>query len=123
MAEGGVRVSAELRQALADAVNPVLGGPKKCAPYYRQSAKPGDAWVSFGRLDRDDTRLGFMESWSVRVVLAQDLATAEEWADENTAALVEALSEHLTITAVVMVTLAMDTGNIPGMVVEGVRPN
>lgn len=115
-------MSAALRTLLADAANTVLG-VKKCAAYYRQSSKPGDAWVSFARMDRDSTGLGFMEAWEVRVVLAQDLATAEKWADENTAALVEALSVHLTITAVVVVTLAMDTGNIPGLVVEGVRPN
>jgi hypothetical protein len=116
-------VSAAVRTALAEAANGVLGGPRKCSTYYRSTTKPGDAWVSFARMDRDDTSFGFMEAWEVRVVLAQDLATAEKWADENSAALVDALSEHMTITAVVMVTLAMDTGNIPGLVVEGVRPN
>jgi len=113
----------ELRAALASAANGVLGGPKKCSPYFRQTTKPHDAWVSWARMDRDDTGFGFMEAWEVRVVLHQDLAAAEKWADENTAALVEALSQHLTITAAYMATLVMDSGNIPGLVVEGVRPN
>lgn len=115
-------MSLELREALATAADTVLG-TDHCAPYYRQSAKPGDAWVTWPRMDRDDTGLGFMEAWEVRVVCTQNLADAEQWADENTAALVEALSQHLTITAAYMATLVMDAGTYPGLVVEGVRPN
>lgn len=115
-------MSLAVRTDLADAANTVLG-ENRCAKYHRQSARPGDAWVSFARMDRDSTGFGFMEAWEVRVALHQDLSAAETWVDENTAALVEALSEHITVTAAVMVTLVMDAGNIPGLVVEGVRPN
>lgn len=112
-----------LRADLAAAANTVLGGTKKCSAYFRQTTKPQDAWVSWARMDRDDTGFGFMEAWEVRVVLHQDLGAAEKWADENTAALVDALSQYLTITAAYMATFAMDSGNIPGLIVEGVRPN
>jgi len=115
-------MSAALRTALATAANEVLGA-KRCAPYYRSSKRPGDAWVSFARRDRDDTGFGFMAAWEVRVALSQDLATAEKWVDEHSDALAEAIAEQLIITAVVMVTLVTDTGNVPGLVVEGVRPH
>lgn len=116
-------MSDPLRADLAAAADTVLG-EGHCSEYYRQTAKPGDAWVTWPRMDRDDTGLGFMESWQVRVVLPQNLADAEEWADDNAAAMVDALGAYLTITAVYMATLAMDTGpNYPGLVVEGVRPN
>lgn len=115
-------MSASLRTALADAANAVLG-ERRCAPYYRSSTRPGDAWVSFARRDRDDTGLGYMAAWEVRVALAQNLEDAERWVDQHSDDLADALSDWLVITAVVMVTLVTDTGNTPGLVVEGVRPH
>ena len=115
-------MSAALWTAIADAANAVLGD-RRCSPYYRSSARPGDAWVSFARRDRDDTGLGFMAAWEVRVSLHQSLEAAEIWVDENADALADAIAEHLVITAVVMVTLVTDQGNVPGLVVEGVRPH
>ena len=115
-------MSAALRTALADAANAVLG-PKRCAPYSRSSARPGDAWVSFARRDRDVTGLGFMAAWEIRVALHQSLPAAEKWVDANADALAAAVAQHLVITAVVMVTLVTENGNVPGLVVEGVRPH
>lgn len=115
-------MSAALRTAIATAANAVLG-EKRCAPYYRTSTRPGDAWVSFARRDRDDTGFGYMASWEVRVALPQDLATAERWVDENSDDLADAIAQHLVVTGVVMVTLAFDTGNTPGLIIEGVRPH
>lgn len=113
-------MSAALRTALAAAANTVLGA-NRCAPYYRSSARPGDAWVSFARRDRDDTGLGFMAAWEIRVALHQSLEAAEVWVDDNADDLADAVAEHLIITAVVMVTLVTDSGNVPGLVIEGVR--
>ena len=113
-------MSAAVRTALADAANAVLG-ERRCTPYYRQSTRTGDAWVSLARHDRDDTGFGYMAAWEVRVVLHQDLAQAEKWVDEHVDDLVDALEQYLVVTAVVMVTLVTDTGNVPGVVVEGVR--
>lgn len=115
-------MSAALRTALADAANTVLG-PKRCAPYYRSSARPGDAWVSFARRDRDDTGLGYMAAWEIRVALHQSLEAAEKWVDAHADDLADAVGQHLIITAVVFVTLVTDQGNVPGLVVEGVRPH
>lgn len=115
-------MSATLRAALAEAANTVLGA-KRCAPYYRASPRPGDAWVSFARRDRDDTGFGFMAAWEIRVALSQSLEAAEKWTDDHSDDLADAIAEHLVITAVVMVTLVTDTGNTPGLVIEGVRPH
>lgn len=115
-------MSASLRTSIAAAANAVLG-ENRCAPYYRSSTRPGDAWVSFARRDRDDTGLGFMAAWEVRVALHQDLAAAEAWVDENSDDLTEAVAVWLVITSVVMVTLVTDTGNTPGLIIEGVRPH
>jgi hypothetical protein len=115
-------MSAELRADLAAAANTVLG-PKRCAPYYRSSTRPGDAWVSFARRDRDDSGFGYMASWEIRVALHQHLEDAEAWVDAHSDDLADAIAEHLTIQAVVMVTLVTDTGNTPGLVIEGVRPH
>lgn len=113
-------MSAELRTALADAANVVLG-EKRCAPYYRSSPRPGDAWVSFARRDRDDTGFGYMAAWEIRVSLHQSLEAAEKWVDQHSDDLADAVAQHLVITAVVMVTLVTDSGNVPGLVIEGVR--
>jgi hypothetical protein len=115
-------MSATLRADLAAAANALLGA-NRVAPYYRSSARPGDGWISFARRDRDDTGLGFMDRWEIRVALAQDLETAEKWIDDNADDLANAVAEHLVITAVIAVTLVMDTGNIPGIIIEGVRPH
>lgn len=115
-------MSAALRTALAASANAVLG-TKRCSPYYRTSARPGDAWVSFARRDRDDTGFGFMAAWEIRVALSQDLGTAERWVDAHSDDLAEAIAEHLVVTGVVMVTLVLDQGNTPGLIIEGVRPH
>jgi hypothetical protein len=77
--------------------------------------------VSFARRDRDDTGFGYMAAWEIRVALHQSLEAAEVWVDENADNLVDAIADHLVVTAVVMVTLVTDSGNVPGLVIEGVR--
>ncbi len=115
-------MSATLRTGIAEAANAVLGN-NRCSPYYRTSTRPGDAWVSFARRDRDDTGLGFMAAWEVRVALSQDLATAEKWIDDNADDLAEAVADWLVVTGVAHVTLVLDSGNTPGLIIEGVRPH
>lgn len=115
-------MSATLRTAIAEAANVVLG-PRRCSAYFRTSTRPGDAWVSFARRDRDDTGFGYMAAWEVRVALSQDLAAAERWVDDHSDDLADAIAEHLVVTGVVMVTLVLDSGNTPGLIIEGVRPH
>lgn len=107
------------RDDIAAAASTVDG--VKVAPYYRQSAKVGDGWVVLQRLDRDDSGLGFMESWAVMVTLAQDVKTAEKWIETRAAALAAALETELHVMALIPATLTTTKGTVPGLVIEGIR--
>jgi hypothetical protein len=107
------------RQDIADAASTVIG--VNVTPYYRQSMKPGDGCVSLLRMEQDDTRFGYMERWAVTIALSQDLKSAEEWIDTHADELIEALSTQMVVTAMMPMTLVMDSGNVPGLVVEGSR--
>lgn len=110
-----------VRSELADAANDVEGVNVK--PYYRQSTKPGDGWVSLASYDRDDTGFSFMDTWEVRIILHSDLRTAEEWVEDHGDSLIGALSPHLIIMSLALVTFVADAGNIPGLLITGVRPH
>lgn len=112
-------MSAELRNEIAAAASLVDGVTVK--PYYRQTAKPGDGWVSLQRLDRDDSGLGFMALWAVMVVLPQDLKAAEVWIDDHADAIAEALGHALVVSAVVPSSLTWGGNPVPGLVFEGYR--
>jgi hypothetical protein len=112
-------MSAEIRQALADAANTVVG--INCTPYFRQSTKPGDAMVRLDRKRRDDSGFGFMATWQVVVILPQDFAAAEKYLDEMAPALVEAVSQELVITDVTPQQLALDTATVPVVFIQGNR--
>lgn len=107
------------RQDIATAANTVAG--INVSAFYRQTSKVGDGWVALVGLDRDDTGFGFMERWEVQVVLHQDIATAQAWIEANTDALITALAPQLVITGLVPSTLALETGAVPGLVIEGAR--
>lgn len=109
------------REDIAAAASAVDG--VKVTPFYRQTTKVGDGWVALQRLDRDDSGLGFMESWAVMVVLHQDIVTAEKWIESHADALTDALADELVVTAVIPERLVIDTGTVPGLTVEGVRPH
>lgn len=124
-------MSEAFREAVADAANAyliaALGGvqedAKYVSPYYRQTLRPGDGWVSLGGWERDESGFSFMDTWELRVVLPQNLRDAEIWIDTHGEPLVNALKPHLTILALTPVTLVMDTGQVPGLVIQGVRPH
>jgi hypothetical protein len=112
-------MSAEVRTAIANAASTVEG--VNCSPYFRQTTKPGDAQVRLDRMDRDDTGFGFMAVWQVVVMLAQDLQTAEKWLDEHIDSLVAAIREEMVVTTVTPQQLALDTGLVPCVVIQGNR--
>lgn len=112
-------MSADVRAALAAAASSVDG--INCSPYFRQSTKPGDAMVRFERDARDESGFGFMRTWQVMVMLPQDLAAAEKYLDANLDAIVAAVAEELVITTVTPQQLALDTGLVPCVLIEGVR--
>ena len=112
-------MNADDRIAISTAASTVEG--INCTPYFRQSTKPGDAMVRLDRMDRDSSGFGFMAVWQVVVMLPQDLAAAEKYLDEKVAALVTAISEELVVTRVAPQQLALDTGLVPVVFIEGNR--
>lgn len=112
-------MSAEVRTFIATAASTVEG--VSCTPYFRQSTKSGDAMVRLDRKVRDASGFGFIATWQVVVILHQDLATAEKWIDANAALLAEALSEELVVTSITPQQLALDTGTVPVLFIEGTR--
>lgn len=112
-------MSAAVRTAIADAASTVDG--VQVTPYFRQVTKPGAGMVRLDRMNRSENGFGFMATWQVLVVLSQDIEVAEKWLDEKTSELVEAIGQELIVTTVTPQQLAIDTGNVPCVVIEGTR--
>jgi hypothetical protein len=108
-----------IRQEIADAANTIEG--IKATPYFRQTTRPGDAYVRLDRWVRDDTGFGYMATWALCVLLPQDLTAAEEWLETNLETVVTAIEEVLIVTAATPSRLALDTGTIPVVMIEGTR--
>lgn len=115
-------MSAEARTAIAAAASTVAG--VNCKPYYRQSAKPGDACVRLASRAKAGNGFGYVDTWQVWLVLPQDLAAAEKWIDEHGPELEAALEQEF-IGGVATVTPAdLQFGNGPGVngvIYEGAR--
>jgi len=112
-------MSALARQALAAAASTVDG--VDVSPWFRQTTKPGAGMVRLERWTRSENGFGGVNTWQVWVTLPQDLATAEKWIDEHVSELVEALSPQMVVTSVTPQQLALDTGSVPIVVIEGSR--
>ena len=108
-----------VREDLSAAVNTVAG--LSCTPYFRQTTKAGDAYVRLDRMNRDLTGFGFIYVWQVLLVLPQDLANAEKYAEDRVAALTEAINDVLVVMSVTFHQLALDSGLLPVVIVEGNR--
>ncbi|KAA1424314.1 hypothetical protein [Nocardioides antri] len=111
-------MSAQVRAEIAAAANTVSG--INCSPYFRQSVKPGDGMVRRERTNYPNP-FGGIVTWQVIVALPQDLAAAEKYLDEHLPDLVEAIQESLVVTSTTPQQLALDTGAVPVVVIEGHR--
>lgn len=111
-------MSAEVRALLADAANTVEG--INCTPYFRQTTKPGSAMVRKDRVNYPD-RFGGLVTWQVVVMLPQDLAAAEKFLDEKVPLLVDALWSEMRVTDAIPQQLALDTGAVPIVLIQGSR--
>jgi hypothetical protein len=111
-------MSDEVRRAIADAASSVTG--IDVSPYFRQTTKAGSGMV---RLDRTEypNKLAGVVTWQVIVLLPQDIATAEKWLDANGSALREAVGTELQVRSLTPQQLAIDTGTVPCVVLEGLR--
>lgn len=112
-------MSAEVRQLLADAASSVDG--IKVSPYFRQGTRAGDGMVRLDRTVRAANNFGYINTWQVIVMLPQDLAAAEKYLEQHASALVEALGEVMVVASVTPQQLALDTGLVPCVFIEGNR--
>lgn len=111
-------MSTEVREKLAAAANAVPG--ITCTPWFRQTTKAGDAMVRLDRIEYPNV-FGGLRTWQLVLVLPQDLAAAEKYIEDKTPALYEALSAEMVIRRISPQQLALDTGTIPVLFIEGQR--
>lgn len=91
-----------------------------CSPYFRQTTKPGDAMV---RRDRTlyPNPFGGIVYWQVIIILPSSLSAAEAKLDLILPALISAVETELVIDSVTPQQLALDSGLIPVVILEGHR--
>ena len=90
--------------------------------HYRQSLKPGDGFVKWNGRDRDDSGLGWIDTWQVWVALPQDIGAAETWITDHLGALIEAVDDVLVVTSIIPRELLLGTKPTNGLIIEGTRP-
>jgi hypothetical protein len=111
-------MSIAIRAEIAAAANAVAA--VTAYPNFRQTTRPGDAMVRLDRVEYPD-RFGGLGTWQLVVILNQDVAAAELWLDENRDALVTALSEVMSVRRAFPAELALDSGKVPALFIEGTR--
>lgn len=109
----------EVRQKLADAASRVDG--VNVTPYFRQTTKPGQGMVRLDRMTRSANGFGFMNTWQIIILLPADIAAAERWLENNTSDLVHEIEQELILLSVTPQQLALDSGTIPVVIIEGNR--
>lgn len=108
------------RDELAFAANAVTG--VSVTGHYRQSLKPGDGFVKWNGRNRDDSGLGWMDSWQVWLALPQDVRSAEEWLTEHLEPLIAVLDDVIIVTAATPAELVLGAKPTNGLIIEGTRP-
>ena len=111
-------MSEAVRTALAEAANTVDG--ISVQPWFRSSTKAGDGMVRLDRITYPNP-FGGIRTWQVLIVLPQDLAQAERYLEDKTPALVEALGNEMAVDSATPQQIALDTGALPCLVIEGHR--
>lgn len=109
---------AVVRRELADAASTVAG--VQVSPYFRQKVTAGT-----GMVRRDQTvwpnKFGASVTWQIVIFLSQDIAKAEAWVDAHVQELRAALKGALRIEVVTQEQLALDTGTVPILLIQGSR--
>lgn len=106
----------DTRIAIAHALDGVTG--VNGYPVRPKAFKAGDAWPQWGGSERADGR-AFLETWRVLIVLPSDETTADTFADEKQAQLVNALSPIIYIDSFAPANLAGDGGDILALLITG----
>lgn len=100
-----------------------IGGLASIPVYdrYVQSLQPGHAFLKWNGRIRDDSGLGWIDSWQVWVALSQDVAAAEQWMDINLDDLIAAADGELVVTSVDPAELVLGSSTTNGLIITGTR--
>ncbi|RYB91002.1 hypothetical protein EUA93_18885 [Nocardioides oleivorans] len=91
-------------------------------PEYRQTLQAYTGFVKWNGRARDDSGLGWIDTWQVWFALPQDVRTAEQWLADRLDDLLGAISTELVITNVVPADLVLGGGgSTNGLIIEGAR--
>jgi hypothetical protein len=91
------------------------------APEYRQNLAPYSGFVKWGGRIRDDSGLGWIDTWQIWIALPQDVKTAEEWLSGRLDELLQAVHTELVITSALPAELVLPGGSTNGLIIEGTR--
>lgn len=90
-------MSAAARQAIAAAASTVPG--IQVTPYFNQDVTPGVGRVRWDRTDHPN-KFGGVTTWQVVMNLPNDLASGEQWLEQNMPAIRDAVASEMTVTTV-----------------------
>ncbi|MBS2939586.1 hypothetical protein KDN32_17745 [Nocardioides sp. J2M5] len=107
------------RADIAAAASTVVG--LDIAAEYRQSLQPFTGFVKWNGLNRDDSGLGWIDTWQVWVALPQDVKAAEQWIATHLRDLLVALADELYVTTATPADLVLEGGSTNGLIIEGAR--
>lgn len=107
------------RADIAAAANQIDG--LNIVGHYRQHLKPRDGFVKWNGRTPDDSGLGWIDTWQVWVVLAQDVKAAEEWIAANVAPLIAAVQDEIVVTGAIPAELLLGNKTVNGLIIEGTR--
>lgn len=88
---------------------------------YRQSLAPRSGFVKWSGRNRDDSGLGWIDTWQIWIALPQDVKTAEQWLSEHMEELLDAVHGELVITGAFPAELVLPGGTTNGLIIEGTR--
>lgn len=108
------------REDIATAASSIEG--IEVSAQYRQSLTPFYGFVKWSARNRDDSGLGWMDTWQVWLALPQDVKTSEAWLTDNLDALVSAVDDEVVVTTAIPADLVLEGGSTNGLIIEGTRP-
>lgn len=91
--------------------------------HYRQSLKAGAGFVKWNGRTRDDSGLGWMDSWQVWLALPQEVRAAEDWLAEHLEPLIAAVDDVLVVTGATPAEFLLGAQPTNGLIIEGTRPS
>lgn len=109
----------QIRQDIANAF--VFVSAVTVSAGYVQTLAPYSGLVKWNGRARDDTGLGFIDTWQVWVALPQDVFTAEQWIADHLDELIEAVSTELLVTNCTLAELVLGASTTNGLIIEGAR--